>query len=63
MVADNPSRLMKRNKAIEIGSPATFILLPAASPALAVAEIARPVWRMKNGRGTFEHPAPKIHSG
>ncbi len=62
MVADNPFRLMKRNNAIEVGSPATFIVLPAASPALAVAEIARPVWGMKDGRVSFEHPAAKIHA-
>jgi cytosine deaminase len=62
MVAGNPSRLLKRNETIEIGGPATFIVLAAASPALAVAEIARPVWGMKDGRVSFEHPAPKIRA-
>jgi cytosine deaminase len=62
MVAGNPSRMMKRNETIEIGGPATFIVLPATSPALAVAEIARPVWGMKDGRVSFEHPTPKIHA-
>jgi cytosine deaminase len=61
MVSDNPLRLMKRGGPISIGSPATFILVAAASPAEAIAEIARPLWGMKDGKLTFEHPAPSLH--
>ena len=60
MVADSPAKLLGRSTEIMIGGAATFIALPAQSRAQVVSEISRPVWGMKDGRVTFEHPAPKL---
>ncbi|KZB64798.1 amidohydrolase [Thalassospira lucentensis] len=60
MVADSPAKLLGRPTEIMIGGAATFIALPAQSRAQVVSEISRPVWGMKDGRVTFEHPAPRL---
>lgn len=60
MIADAPAKLLGRARKIEVGAPATFIVLPARSRAQSVAEISRPIWGMKNGRVSFEHPEPRL---
>lgn len=60
MVADSPAKLLGRPTEIMIGGAATFIALPAQSRVQVVSEISRPVWGMKDGRVTFEHPAPRL---
>ncbi|SOB96454.1 amidohydrolase family protein [Thalassospira xiamenensis] len=60
MVADSPAKLLGRPTEIMIGGAATFIALPAQSRAQVVSEISRPVWGMKDGRVTFEYPAPRL---
>jgi len=60
MVADSPAKLLGRPTEIMIGGAATFIALPAQSRAQVVSEISRPVWGMKDGRVTFEHPVPRL---
>jgi cytosine deaminase len=60
MVSDNPLRLMKRDSPISAGSPATFVLLNSNFPAEAIAEIARPLWGVKDGQVTFQCPAPTL---
>jgi cytosine/creatinine deaminase len=46
---------------ISPGNPADLVLLDATDPALAVAEIAPPLWGMKAGRRTFTRPRPTLH--
>jgi cytosine deaminase len=60
MVSDNPLRLMRRDGSLKKGHPAIFVLLNAPSPADAIAEIARPLWGMKDGHVTFRCPAPTL---
>ena len=43
------------------GNPADLVLLDAADPALAVAEIAPPLWGLKRGRQTFTRRRPVLH--
>ncbi|HEX3538494.1 MAG TPA: amidohydrolase family protein [Stellaceae bacterium] len=50
-----------RDYGIEPGNPADLVLLNTADPALAVAEIAAPLWGMKAGRATFTRPRPTLH--
>ncbi|MEI4474003.1 amidohydrolase family protein [Frigidibacter sp. MR17.24] len=61
MVSDAPARLLGRDPAIAVGQPADLVLLPAVSGAEAVATVARPLWGLKAGRPSFEHPAPVLH--
>jgi len=44
------------------GNPADLVLLDAADPALAVAEIAPPLWGIKRGRQTFTRTRPVLHT-
>lgn len=60
MVSDEPARLMGRSGQIRRGDPADLVLMGAEARAMAVAEIARPLWGMKNGRLTFEHAEPRL---
>ncbi|GHH02551.1 amidohydrolase family protein [Pseudodonghicola xiamenensis] len=60
MVSTEPFRLLGREARIMPGTAADFVLLPAASPAAAVAEIERPLWGMKAGKITFEQPRARL---
>lgn len=60
MIADAPAKLLGRSNRITVGEAASFIILPAQSRAQVVSEISRPVWGMKDGRVTFEHPAARL---
>jgi cytosine deaminase len=61
MVTTLPARLMNlRNYGIAIGHPADIVVLDCRDPALAVAELARPLFGMKNGRRTFVWPPPRL---
>ena len=46
---------------IASGKPADLVLLGAADPALAVAEIVVPLWCMRGGWQTFTRPRPTLH--
>ncbi|MEI4487410.1 amidohydrolase family protein [Frigidibacter sp. MR17.14] len=61
MVTDAPAALLGRAPAIAEGAPADLVLLPARNGAEAVATIARPLWGLKAGRPSFDHPAPRLH--
>jgi cytosine deaminase len=37
------------------GAPANVVLLDAADPASAIAELAQPLWGLKAGRMSFSH--------
>ncbi|WP_417813245.1 amidohydrolase family protein [Thalassospira alkalitolerans] len=60
MVTDHPAKLLGRSNAITVGGAATFIALPASNRAQVIAEIARPIWGMKDGKVTFEYPAARL---
>jgi cytosine/creatinine deaminase len=61
MVTTLPAKLMNlRDYGIAVGNPADFVVLDCADRTAAVAEIARPLFGMKNGRRTFICPPPKL---
>ena len=61
MVTTLPARLMNaRNYGIAVGNPADFVVLDCANRASAVAELARPLFGVKNGRRTFVCPPPRL---
>jgi cytosine/creatinine deaminase len=61
MVTTLPAKLMNlQDYGIEVGNPADFVALDCKDPTAAVAEIARPLFGMKNGRRTFVCPPPKL---
>ena len=60
MVTEAPRRLLGRDPVIAPGTVADLVLLPSESDAMAVAEIARPLWGMKAGRLSFERPAERL---
>jgi cytosine/creatinine deaminase len=61
MVTTLPAKLMNlRNYGIALGNPADFVVLDCKDRASAVAEIARPLFGMKNGKRTFVCPPPQL---
>jgi cytosine deaminase len=61
MVTALPARLMNlKDYGIAAGNPADLVVLDCADPALAVAELARPLFGLKNGRKSFVCPPPRI---
>ena len=61
MVTTLPAKLMNlRDYGIAVGNPADLVVLDCNDPALAVAELARPLFGMKNGRRTFVCPPPQL---
>ena len=61
MVTTLPAKLMSlKNYGIAIGNPADLVVLDSTAPALAVAELARPLFGMKNGRRSFVCPPPRM---
>jgi len=61
MVTTFPAKLMNlKNYGIKIGNPADLVVLDCGDPALAVAELARPLFGLKNGRRSFVCPPPRL---
>ena len=64
MVTTLPAKLMNLpDYGIAVGNPADFVVLDCTDRTAAVAEIARPLFGMKNGRRTFVCPPPKLLYG
>lgn len=62
MVSDRSAQLMNlTDYGLAVGNPADLVVLDAATPAAAVAEIAQPVFGYKNGRRSFTHALPELH--
>jgi cytosine deaminase len=62
MVTHRAAALMRlANYGIAAGSAADLVLLDTQDSALAVAEIAQPLWGIKDGRRTFTRPQPLLH--
>ncbi|MBS7539584.1 amidohydrolase family protein [Ancylobacter lacus] len=61
LVTRQPARLMRlAGYGIAPGNPADLVVLDAAGPAEAVAEIAEPILGFKAGRASFERPAARL---
>jgi cytosine deaminase len=61
MVTTLPAKLMNlKNYGIKIGNPADLVVLDCSDPALAVAELARPLFGLKSGRRSFVCPPPRL---
>jgi cytosine/creatinine deaminase len=61
MVTTLPARLMNlQNYGIAVGNPANLVVLDCKDRAGAVAELARPLFGMKNGQRTFECPPARL---
>ncbi|TCR68483.1 amidohydrolase family protein [Bosea sp. BK604] len=62
LVTTAPARLMRLDDyGIAIGNPADLVILDAATPADALAEIAEPVMGFKRGRLSFERPPARLN--
>ena len=62
MVTSEAARLMRLGDyGIRVGAPADMVLLDALDPAGAVAELAQPLWGLKNGRMSFQRARPVLH--
>jgi cytosine deaminase len=61
MVTTLPARLMNlRDYGIVVGNPADLVVLDCSDRATAMAELARPLFGMKNGRRTFISPPARL---
>lgn len=61
MVTTLPAKLMDlTDYGIAVGNPADFVVLDCNDRAAAVAEIARPLLGIKNGKRTFVCPPPRL---
>ena len=61
MVTTVPAKLMNlRHYGVAVGNPADFVVLDCHDRVSAVAEIARPLFGVKNGRRTFVCPPAKL---
>jgi cytosine deaminase len=61
MVTTLPAKLMNlRDYGVAVGNPADLVVLDCKTRADAVAELARPLFGMKNGRRTFVCPSPRL---
>jgi cytosine/creatinine deaminase len=62
MVTTLPARLMNAsNYGIEVGHPADLVVLDSRDGAMAVAELAQPLFGCKRGRRSFTRAAATIH--
>ena len=62
MVTTLPARLMNApDYGIAVGHPADLVVLDSRDPALAVAELAQPLFGFKRGRRSFTRAAAVIH--
>jgi cytosine deaminase len=64
LVTALPAKLMKlRDYGIAIGHPADLVVLDCKDRKQAVAELARPLFGIKNGRRTFVCPPARLLGG
>lgn len=61
MVTTDAARLLRVEHGLHPGAPADLVLFDATTAAGAVAELAQPLWGMKNGRLTFTRARPVLH--
>jgi cytosine/creatinine deaminase len=62
MVTTLPARLINaRDYGIAVGAPADLVVLDSRDPAMAVAELAQPLFGFKRGRRSFTRAAATIH--
>ncbi|MEM1346151.1 MAG: amidohydrolase family protein [Pseudomonadota bacterium] len=62
MVSSGSAQLMNiADYGLSLGGPADIVVLDAADPALAVAELAQPMYGFKAGRPVFTRALPELH--
>jgi cytosine deaminase len=62
MITTLPARLMNAaHYGVAVGHPADLVVLDSRDPALAVAEVAQPLFGLKRGRRSFTRAATTIH--
>ncbi|WP_034890356.1 amidohydrolase family protein [Gillisia sp. Hel_I_29] len=61
MVTDNAAALLSLPYTIEVGAPATFIILEAKNEIEAIRTISQPLAGFKNGKQTFSNDKAKIY--
>ena len=62
MITTLPARLMNAaHYGVAVGHPADLVVLDSRDPALAVAEVAQPLFGLKRGRRSFTRAAATIH--
>jgi cytosine/creatinine deaminase len=62
MVTTLPARLINATDyGIAVGRPADLVVLDSRDPAMAVAELAQPLFGLKRGRRSFSRPAATFH--
>ena len=62
MVTTLPARLMNvADYGVGVGNPADLVVLDSRDPAMAVAELAQPLFGLKRGRRSFTRHAATIH--
>jgi len=62
MITTLPARLMNAaHYGVAVGHPADLVVVDSRDPALAVAEVAQPLFGLKRGRRSFTHTAATIH--
>jgi cytosine deaminase len=63
MITSSSAKLLNLDAyGIEVGLPADMVVLDGVSRAMAVSELAQPLFGLKGGRRTFTRPAPILHS-
>ena len=62
MVSTLPARLMNASDyGIAVGHPADLVVLDSREPAMAVAELAQPLFGLKRGRRSFTRYPATLH--
>src|SRR5262249_18355884 len=62
MITMLPARLMNAaDYGIAVGHPADLVVLDSCHPAMAVAELAQPLFGLKRGRRSFTHASATLH--
>jgi cytosine deaminase len=62
MVSSRSARLMNLDDyGIVKGAPADLVVIDAVDPAMAVAELAQPMFGFKRGVPVFTHSLPELH--
>jgi cytosine deaminase len=62
MITTLPARLINAaDYGVAVGHPADLVVLDSRDPAMAVAELAQPLFGLKRGRRSFTHAAATLH--
>jgi len=62
MISDQSARLLNlTDYGIQVGAIADMVVIDATDPAMAVAELAQPMYGFKAGRQVFTRDLPKLH--